>query len=87
MKTLTAKAEGGLGGHGRSCGGVGDLACDLLPVIHPCDLQKGSNPSHAIFALIFHWRHFLSRFVQPECEGDRRKLSREEGERGCMSLL
>lgn len=80
-KALTAKAEGGLGGHGRGRGGVGDLTRNLLPVVHPRDLQEGSNPSHAIFALIFYRRHFLSRLVQPVCDGDGAALSREaEGE-------
>lgn len=74
-RLLTAKAEGGLGGHGGSSGGVGDLTRNLLSVVHPCDLQDGSNPSHAIFALIFYIRHFLSRLVQPVCDGDGAALS------------
>lgn len=84
-KALTAKAEGGLGGHGRGRSGVGDLTRNLLPVVHPRDLQEGSNPSHAIFALIFYRRHFLSRLVQPVCDGDGAALSGEaEGEDVCM---
>lgn len=87
-KVLTAKAEGGLGGHGRSSGGVGDLTRNLLSVVHPRDLQDGSNPSHAIFALIFYRRHFLSCLVQPVCDGDGATLSEEaEGEDACMCSL